>query len=49
MFRFSHHHQGAHYLSLLRLLLFLVLLPNAGHGLLILDVSRSHIMTHHIR
>ena len=23
--------------------------PNAGHGLLILDVSRSHTTTHHIR
>jgi hypothetical protein len=23
--------------------------PNAGHGLLILDVSRSHTTTHHSR
>ena len=23
--------------------------PNAGHGLLILEVSRSHTTTHHIR
>jgi hypothetical protein len=23
--------------------------PNAGHGLLILEVSRSHTMTHHSR
>jgi len=23
--------------------------PNAGHGLLILEVSRSHITTHHSR
>jgi hypothetical protein len=22
--------------------------PNAGHGLLILEVSRSHTMTHHL-
>jgi len=30
--------------------LFSVLLrPNAGHGLLILDVSRSHTTTQHIR
>jgi hypothetical protein len=28
--------------------LFIVTLrPNAGHGLLILEVSRSHITTHH--
>jgi hypothetical protein len=27
----------------------LALRPNAGHGLLILDVSRSHTMTHHSR
>ena len=26
----------------------LALWPNAGHGLLILEVSRSHTMTHHI-
>jgi len=26
---------------------FLALRPNAGHGLLILDVSRSHTTTHH--
>ena len=26
-----------------------VLRPNAGHGLLILEVSRSHTMTHHSR
>jgi hypothetical protein len=26
-----------------------VLRPNAGHGLLILEVSRSHTTTHHIR
>jgi len=23
--------------------------PNAGHGLLILEVSKSHTMTHHSR
>ena len=28
---------------------FVVLQPNAGHGLLILEVSRSHTMTHHSR
>ena len=28
---------------------FLSLLPNAGHGLLILEVSRSHTITHHSR
>jgi len=26
-----------------------VLRPNAGHGLLILEVSRSHTTTHHSR
>jgi len=32
------------------LLLFAVALrPNAGHGLFILDVSRSHTTTHHSR
>jgi len=28
---------------------FVVLRPNAGQGLLILEVSRSHSTTHHIR
>jgi len=28
---------------------FVVLRPNAGHGLLILEVSRSHTTTHHSR
>jgi hypothetical protein len=28
---------------------FVALRPNAGHGLLILEVSRSHITTHHSR
>jgi hypothetical protein len=28
---------------------FVALRPNAGHGLLILDVSRIHITTHHSR
>jgi len=27
----------------------LALRPNAGHGLLILEVARSHITTHHSR
>ena len=27
----------------------MALRPNASHGLLILEVSRSHTMTHHIR
>jgi len=27
----------------------LALRPNAGHGLLIVDVSRSHTTTHHSR
>ena len=30
-------------------LFFVALRPNAGHGLLILEVSRSHSTTHHIR
>ena len=30
-------------------IIFLVQQPNAGQGCLILKVSRSHIMTHHIR
>jgi hypothetical protein len=28
---------------------FVALLSNAGHGLLILEVSRSHTTTHHSR
>jgi len=28
---------------------FVALRPNAGHGLLILEVSRSHTTTHHSR
>ena len=28
---------------------FVALRPNAGHGLLILEVSRSHTTTHHCR
>ena len=28
---------------------FVALRPNAGHGLLIIEVSRSHTTTHHIR
>ena len=34
-----------------KLILFfcVALRPNAGHGLLILEVSRSHITTHHSR
>jgi len=28
---------------------FVALRPNAGHGLLILEISRSHTTTHHIR
>jgi len=28
---------------------FVALRPNAGHGLLIHEVSRSHTKTHHIR
>ena len=28
---------------------FVALPPNAGHGLLILEVSRSHTTTHHSR
>jgi len=28
---------------------FMALRPNAGHGLLILEVSRSHSTTHHSR
>jgi len=28
---------------------FVALRPNADHGLLILEVSRSHITTHHSR
>ena len=37
------------FLLLLLLLLPVALRPNAGHGLLILEVSRSHITTHHSR
>jgi len=29
--------------------IFFALRPNAGHGLLILEVSRSHTTTHHNR
>ena len=36
--------------SFFRLIFFFVALrPNAGHGLLILEVSRSHTSTHHSR
>jgi hypothetical protein len=36
-------------LLILLLLLFVALRPNAGHGLLILEVSRSQTTTHHSR
>ena len=37
-------------IMVLKYFFFLVALrPNAGHGFLILDVSRSHITTHHSR
>jgi len=32
-----------------RFLFSVALRPNAGHGLLMLEVSRSHTMTHHSR
>jgi hypothetical protein len=35
--------------SVLRIFFFVALRPNAGHDLLIHEVSRSHTMTHHSR
>jgi len=35
--------------TMFRFFFSVALRPNAGHGLLILDVSRSHTTTHHSR
>jgi len=32
-----------------RIFFLVALRPNAGHGLLILEISRPHTMTHHSR
>ena len=37
------------YAEVIIIIIIVALRPNAGHGLLILEVSRSHTATHHIR
>jgi hypothetical protein len=45
-----HNADSSNFVCLFLLFFFAVALrPNAGHGLLILEVSRSHTTTHHSR
>ena len=44
-----HHHHHHHIIIIIICLFYVTLRPNAGHGLLINEVPRSHTTTHHSR
>ena len=42
-------HNVSYIIIIIIIIIIVELRPNAGNGLLILEVARSHIATHHIR